>query len=108
MIKSQLIFFTFQLIERYWKKKYSINADVFSVRDTLHAAIFHCVSTFMPCLSLERGVAVVTQDEKDTPDKNKCNQEPIQTYKAYLERKLMQRDKPNFILVYLTKQILMR
>ena len=108
MIKSQLIFFTFQLIERYWKKKYSINADVFSVRDTLHAAIFHCVSTFMPCLSLERGVAVVTQDEKDTPDKNKCNQEPIQTYKAYLERKFMQRDKPNFILVYLTKQILMR
>jgi len=92
MIKSQLIFFTFQLIERYWKKKYSINADVFSVRDTLHAAIFHCVSTFMHCLSLERGVAVVTQDEKDTPDKNKCNQEPIQTYKAYLERKFMQRD----------------
>ena len=80
----------------------------FPVRDTLHAAIFHCVSTFMPCLSLERGVAVVTQDEKDTPDKNKCNQEPIQTYKAYLERKFMQRDKPNFILVYLTKQILMR
>ena len=67
LVKIELIkvFFysiTFQLIERYWKKKYSINADVFFVRDTLHAAIFHCVSSFMPCLSSkesERGVAVV-------------------------------------------------
>ena len=72
-----------KVIEWYWKKKYSINADVFSVRDTLHAAIFHCVSTSMPLSELEKeAFAATNTDEKDTPDKNKCNQGPIQTHTA--------------------------
>ena len=65
----------------------------FPVRDTLHAAIFHCVSTFMPLSELEKEALLLmmkqTQMRKILQTKTNAIKN-LYKHTAHLERKFMQ------------------